>query len=213
MGLFEKKKEKNTMYVYSEKDQETVEEMVSRSMGEYESVFHELVSPDLHIDVIPIPPAEGRDYLTLVTLGMGAYKMPVPERYGKMNRAELAMRLPADWDIQSNEEKWYWPIRVLKALARLPYHEEGWLGLYHDVNFGGPFSEETELCGILLDFFDESTEPAVLENGDEVLIYNVIPLYRSEMEYLKEKGAEVLTEKLGDAVLHGALDVHREKAI
>ena len=79
--------------VYSEADMARYEAFVKKNIGEYEKVFHELVSPDLHIDVILVPPAPGKAFYTLVTMGMGAYKMKVPRQYGRMNRAELAMFL------------------------------------------------------------------------------------------------------------------------
>ena len=214
MGFFPwKKKPKYELILYSERDQDAYEKMIQDRIGSYEIVMHEIVSPDLHIDVLPIPPSEERNYYTLLTMGMGAYQMPVPSGYGRMNRAELAIRLPADWDIKSDEEKWYWPVRIIKMLARLPYHEKSFLGLYHDIDFGSAFSEETEMCGVLLDFLDESVEPLVLEGGDQLILYNVIPIYRAEMEFKNANGAEALLEKLGEETVHGPLDIRRKSAV
>ena len=212
MGLFGLGN-KNKTYYYSEKDMEAYENMIKDHFGEYNEVIHEIVSPDLHIDVIPVPPGGERNYYTLFTMGMGAYKMNVPSGFGKMNRAEMAIRLPADWDIKSDEEKWYWPVRIIKMLARLPYHEKSFLGLYHDIDFGSAFSEETEMCGVLLDFLDESVEPLVLEGGDQLILYNVIPIYRAEMEFKNANGAEALLEKLGEETVHGPLDIRRKSAV
>ena len=208
MGLFKKRKKAPDLLL-SDKDLNTFEKMVSGRIGNYDQVIHEIVSPDLHIDVIPVPPSENRDYYTLITMGMGGYRMPVPSNYGRMNRAEIAVRLPKDWNIHSNEGKYYWPIRVLKMLARMPYQEQSWLGLYHDIDFGDPFSEETELCGVMLDIFDEDIEPLTLESGDQLIVYNVIPIYRSEMEYKLAEGGESLVEKMSDEILHGPVDIHR----
>ena len=65
--------------------------------GKVENVFHELVSPDIHVDICIVPPTEERDYYTLVTMGMGAHRMNVPEELAeyKLERAELAIALPA----------------------------------------------------------------------------------------------------------------------
>ena len=214
MGFFSwKKKPKYELILFSERDQEAYENMIRDRIGSYETVFHEIVSPDLHIDVIPIPPSEERNYYTLLTMGMGAYRMPVPSVYGRMNRAELAIRLPADWDIRSNDEKWYWPVGLLKDLARFPYYQKTWLGYGHDVDFGDAFSEETELCAVLLDIFDDSIEPLTLENGDQLVIYNVIPIYRSEMEYKNEHDVEALLEKMTEETIHGPLNLKRASVI
>lgn len=212
MGLFKKRKNEPDLLL-SDKDLNTFEKMVSDRIGNYDKVIHEIVSPDLHIDVIPVPPSEKRDYYTLVTMGMGGYQMPVPSGYGKINRAEIAVRLPKDWDINSNEEKFYWPIRMLKTLARMPYQEKSWLGLYHDIDFGDPFSEETELCGVMLDIFDEDIEPLTLENGDNLIVYNAIPIYRSEMEYKLAEDGEALIAKMSDGILHGPVDIHRASVV
>ncbi len=212
MGLFKKRKNEPDLLL-SDKDLNAFEKMVSDRIGNYDKVIHEIVSPDLHIDVIPVPPSEKRDYYTLVTMGMGGYQMPVPSGYGKINRAEIAVRLPKDWDINSNEEKFYWPIRMLKTLARMPYQEKSWLGLYHDIDFGDPFSEETELCGVMLDIFDEDIEPLTLENGDNLIVYNAIPIYRSEMEYKLAEDGEALIAKMSDGILHGPVDIHRASVV
>lgn len=208
-----KKEIENTFCFYSETDCERYEKMISERFGAFDNVFHEIASPDLHIDVIIIPPTEQKSCFTLVTMGMGAYRMPVPQNYGKMNRAEIAIRLPKDWEIQSNEEKWYWPIRVIKTLARMPYNEKSWIGLYHDIDFGEAFSEETELCGILLDIYDEDIEPLTLENGDQLIVYNALPIYRSEMEYKNGNDAEALVSLMDDDILHGPVNVHRRNVV
>lgn len=211
-GLFGKKKQAQPHY-YSEADMNAFEAMVENSIGKSDTVFHEIVSPDIHVDIIIIPPTAEKDYYTLLTMGMGAYPMKVPAEYKNGNRAELAIRLPKDWEISSEDEKWFWPIWMLKTLARLPISENSWLGWGHDIDFGEPFSEETELCAILLDFYDENLAPLTLENGDQVMIYNVIPIYREEMNYKIAHGTEALTGKMSDETLHGPLDVHRDKAV
>ncbi len=207
MCLFRKKKA--SPLLLSDEDMKRIDKTVSDHIGKFDTVLHEIVSPDLHIDVIPVPPSAERDYYTLVTMGMSGYRMPVPDGFGKMNRAELAIRLPKDWDVNSSEEKYYWPVRLLKMLARMPYLEKSWLGLYHDVDFGRPLTAGTELCAVILDVFDDDIEPLKLESGDEVIFFNVIPIYRSEMEYKLAEGAQALAEKMSDGLLHGPVDIHR----
>ena len=119
--------------VYTEEEMEAVEGHIEQYFGKFENVFHELVSPDIHVDICVVPPSEERDYCTLVTMGMGAHRMNVPEELAeyKLERAELAIALPADWKLDQEsmkDEKWYWPIRLLKSLARLPIASDTWLG-------------------------------------------------------------------------------------
>ena len=74
---------------------------------EFENVFHELVSPDIHVDICVVPPSKERDYYTLVTMGMGAHRMNVPEELAeyKLERAELAIALPPDWKMDEESMK------------------------------------------------------------------------------------------------------------
>ena len=65
--------------VYTEEEMEAVEAHIQQYFGKFENVFHELSSPDIHVDICVVPPTEERDYYTLVTMGMGAHRMNVPE--------------------------------------------------------------------------------------------------------------------------------------
>ena len=100
-----------------------IERHIQNTFGAFENVFHELVSPDIHVDICVVPPTEERNYYTLVTMGMGAHRMNVPKELAeyKLERAELAIALPPDWKLDAEslkEERWYWPIGLLKVLAR-----------------------------------------------------------------------------------------------
>ena len=102
-------------------------------MGPVTNVFHELVSTDIHVDICIVKPGAGRDYYSLVTMGMGAHQMNVPEELKdhQLDRAEMLIALPSDWKLDEEslqDEKWYWPIRLLKTLARLPISNDTWLG-------------------------------------------------------------------------------------
>lgn len=63
---------------------------------------------------------EERNFYTLITGGMGAYLMNVPEEYEMDRKAELMINLPPDWQVKNQGEEWYLPIRWLKTLAKLP---------------------------------------------------------------------------------------------
>ena len=182
-----------------------VEQHIKNTFGAFENVFHELVSPDIHVDICVVPPSEKRDYYTLVTMGMGAHRMNVPEELAeyKLERAELAIALPPDWKLDEEslkEEQWYWPIGLLKVLARLPIAEDTWLGFGHTMDKQSPFAKDTKLCGALLvgpqDIFWTGCEVCTLPSGEEVNFYQVIPLYRNEIEYKLEHDADALLEKM-----------------
>ena len=191
--------------VYTEDEMSAIEEHIKNTFGEFENVFHELVSPDIHVDICVVPPSEARDYYTLVTMGMGAHRMNVPEELAeyKLERAELAIALPKDWKLDEEslkDERWYWPIGLLKVLARLPISGDTWLGFGHTMDKQSPFAENTTLCGALLvgpqDVVWNGGEVCPLPSGEEVNFYQVIPLYRNELKYKLEHDADALLEKM-----------------
>ena len=182
-----------------------IEQHIKNTFGELENVFHELVSPDIHVDICVVPPSDERDYYTLVTMGMGAHRMNVPEELAeyKLERAELAIALPPDWKLDEEslkDERWYWPIGLLKVLARLPISNDTWLGFGHTMDKQSPFAEDTELCAALLvgpqDVVWNGGEVCTLPSSEEVNFYQVIPLYRNEMEYKMEHDADALLKKM-----------------
>ena len=190
--------------VYTGEEMEAVEGHIEQYFGEVENVFHEIVSPDIHVDICIVPPTEERDYYTLVTMGMGAHRMNVPEELAeyKLERAELAIALPADWKLDQEsmkDEKWYWPIRLLKSLARLPINCDSWLGHGHTVENREPFADNTKLCTATLigpQGTEDGSEVCTLPGGEEVNFYQVIPLYEDELDYKLEHDVDALLDKM-----------------
>ena len=210
--------------VYTEEEMEAVEGHIEQYFGKVENVFHELVSPDIHVDICVVPPSEERDYCTLVTMGMGAHRMNVPEELAeyKLERAELAIALPADRKLDQEsmkDERWYWPIRLLKGLARFPIECETWLGCGHTMDNEEPFAGNTKLCASILiepQNAEDGSEVCVLPGGEEVNFYQVIPLYEDELNYKLEHDADALLDKMAgisfvvnptrqDAIIRGTL--------
>lgn len=190
--------EKYAPEMYTEEEMEAVEAHIEAHFGAYPNVFHEIVSPDIHVDICVIPPSEERNHYTLVTLGMGAHRMNVPEelRENKLDRAELVITLPPDWELQNtSEQRWFWPLQWLKILARLPGEHDTWLGWGHTIPAGEPFDEHTALSGMMLTmpyFFGQESAACVLPDESEVNFYQLLPLYEDEMEYKLAHGAEAL---------------------
>lgn len=97
------------MYLYDDKDLNEVDAYISNAFGDFDSVFHEIVSPDIHLDVCIIPQTEEEPFYKLVTMEAGAYEMKIPDRWKEYNleRAEYVIYVPANWNIQSSDMKDY----------------------------------------------------------------------------------------------------------
>lgn len=202
--------------MYSEKEMRAIEKHIEKSFGSFKYVIHEIVSPDIHVDICIVEPSKEHDFYTLVTMGMGAHKMNVPPALQKeydLQRAEIMVTLPQKWDLKSDKEEFYWPLRWLKILARLPIDNNTWLGYGHTVPNGGPFADNTELSGVALYMpytFKEDDFACLLPDGGKVNFYQMLPLYEEEMNYKLKKGdIDALFDKFDDKFTH-VVDIKRK---
>lgn len=193
--------------VYTKSELEAVEKHISTYFGNCETVFHEIVSPDIHVDLFQIEPTDERNYINVITCGMGAHRMNTPKDYKELSRAELVISLPADWKINDTQEKWWWPLRLLKTIARLPIDTKSWVGWGHTIQFGKGFCGDAGFEGALLlsaAAGANGCEVCELPNGEKVHFYQVIPIYKNEMKFKQKYGAnallDILSEKTGIVV-------------
>ena len=197
---------------------EEVEQHLARHGLEASSVFHEIVSDLVHLDVHVCAPTEERPFVTLFTTGMADRSMTVPQDCGEWALAELMLCLPADWPLEEHAldtEAHYWPVRLLKSLARLPHAYETWLGPGHTVPNGDPpepYAPETEMCCALV-APPVTLPPEALRfesNQGPVNIHAVIPLHEREMHLKLEKGTDALYDGFDAAGVSEILDPRRE---
>lgn len=197
---------------YDDEELDVLEEHIKKYFGDFPTVCQEVNSEDINCDICIIPPTKERDYFTLVTMGMGAHRMNTPKQFSEnaSDRAELLICLPPDWKVGENSEEWFWPFSLLKGLARLPINCDTWLGWGHTVDNRTPFAANTSLCGSLLIYpedVEDGADVCILPNGDAVNFYEVVPLYRDEMEYKMGNDAKALLRRM-ENVSH-VVDVNR----
>lgn len=192
---------------------EAISDHMEKHIGPVESVFHEIISDLVHLDVHWIAPTVDHPWHVLFTTGMSDRPMTVPAEAETSDYAELMMCLPEDWPIGNGdcqvvggvdaggEDDMNWPIYWLKFLARLPHEYETWLGWGHTVPNGDPaepLGAGTKCTGSILlapFWFDEALETLRLEDGREINFMAAIPLYLEEMNLKLKKGAEALFER------------------
>jgi hypothetical protein len=200
-----------------------IEQHMARHFGPIANVFHEIVSDKVHIDVHFIAPTPERNEWTLFTTGMSALPMSVPEGAEDFQYGELMISLPPTWKVDAlgltpppaDLERWYWPVRWLKQLARLPHDYNTWLGTLHTIPNGDPprpFSSETKLCGwVLIPPFSagDEAQSVQLSDGRVVHLYSLYALHANEMELKLKQGGEALFEALSKAHASEVLDLAR----
>lgn len=204
--------------LYDQDETEAVEAHIETHFGKFDWVMHETVPGEyIHLDICVIPPREEHNYYTLVTMGMGAYTMNAPEK--DEARVELLLNLPPDWNLGEDaweDEHWFWPVGILKALARYPMLHDTWFGWGHTV-YGSEesYTDNTRLCGVILlnpGVFGDPASVCTLPGGEKVHFYQVIPLYREEIEFRREYDVDRLLEKFPDELLE-VIDPARPNAI
>jgi tetratricopeptide (TPR) repeat protein len=197
--------------IYSAEELEALEAHIEKYFGPYRNVYHEVASLDIHVDIAIVEPSRQRNYYALITMGMGARKMNVPGASKDQDRAELIICLPPDWDLDKLEdERWYWPLRWLKILARLPITDNTWLGWGHTIPNGEPFADNTKFCALLLlnpGAFGKKSAYCKLPNGERVNFYQVVPLYEEETQFKEKNNVQILLNFLDrDALEYVRID-------
>jgi Suppressor of fused protein (SUFU) len=198
---------------------EAVSDHVERHVGPIAQVFHELISPTVHLDVLRVDPTDERPWYTLVTCGMSAKPMQAPEP--ELAHAELTLALPPDWPMEQEDwrdERHYWPVRLLKFLGRVPHEYDTWLGNGHTIPNDDPpepYARGTRLCGAIV------ATPLLAPEAFRVLerpagptrFYGVVPLHAAEMEFKLDQGADALYDRLADAGVSELVDPSRASTV
>ena len=132
--------------------------------------------------------------------------------------AELMITLPADWKVDQEsfkDEAWYWPIRLLKTLARLPHKYDTWLGFGHTMPNGDPaepYAPNTKLSGAII--LPSITVPGAFHRlpihiGKKITFYSVVPLFESEMNLKLRKGTDALLDLFDKKKVNDIVDIKR----
>lgn len=194
---------------------EAVGEHIERHIGEPETVLHQMISVHVHVDIHLVPPTDERPCWTLVTTGMSERAMRAPEP--ELSRAELVMILPPDWPVEQakmDDERNYWPFRLLQQLAVLPHEYDTWLWFGHTVPNGDPpeeYADGAGFCGaVLLPLALCPEEFDQLVVGDHTVTFlGVYPIYEDEMQLKLDDGVDALADRFEAARVSEALEPGR----
>jgi hypothetical protein len=202
-----------------------LEEHYARYLGEDWSVWHEIVSEHVHLDVCMWRPTPARPFHTFATLGMSDLPMTVPPeavRTGAARYAELVVSVPADWPVPDGgpwaDEAAFMPVRALKTLARLPHEYGTWLGFGHAVPNGDPaepLSGSPNLTAFAV------LTPDTLPDGfryvgrgaDRVDVLSLWLLTTAETQLKLERGIEELLPILRRRGVSELLDIGRTSTV
>lgn len=197
---------------------EQISEHIERHLGEVETVYHEIVSDTVHIDVHFVKPSERFPFARLITSGMSDLPMTTPQDIDVPKFLELIVTLPPEWRLDQasfEDENWYWPVRQIKYLARFPHKYQTWLGWGHTIPNGDPaepFAPTTKLSGSIV--LPSITVPddfhtLKIDEEKEITFYAVVPLYKEEMDLKLRSGSDKLLERLGKKGISDVINPNR----
>lgn len=197
---------------------EQISQHIESCIGPVESVLHEVISDTVHIDVHIAKPSQQNPWVRLITSGMSDLPMQIPEGAPVARFKELMISLPPTWRLDKdspNDERWYWPIRLLKYLARMPHKYKTWLGTGHTIPNGdpsSPYAANTKLCGAII--LPSVTTSAAFRNlkisgVKEIEFSSVVPLYEAEMNLKLRSGVDELLKRLSRHNLSDVVDPNR----
>ncbi len=201
---------------------EEISAHMEKYIGPIKMVFHEIVSEGVHLDVNWVAPTERYPFHVLVTMGMSDRPMNVPKELEKYAYAELFVVLPASWPLTTEafkDEQNYWPVRLLKDMARFPHWYNTWLGLGHTVPNGNPpepYAKNTSFnCALILYPLPFPVEIFELRiNAHKTIhFYSVVPLYPQEVDFKLDRGLDPLTDLFEQYQVTSLIDIHRPNVV
>lgn len=181
---------------------------LERHVAPVETVFAEIVSETVHVDVIFTAAVPQLPYRVAMTSGLSDLPMRVPAGAEHLRHAELFVLLPREWPIDEAsfaDDRWFWPIATLRGLARLPHEHGSYFAYGHTLGNGeppAPYHPSTRLAGAVL-----LTAPnlphafhAVTLHGTagprNVQLLAFVALHAEEIALVRAQGLDALTQRL-----------------
>ena len=194
---------------------------LERHVAPVETVFAEIVSETVHIDLIFTAAVPLLPYRVALTSGLSDLPMRVPAGAEPYWYAELFVLLPREWPIDERafaDDRWFWPIATLRGLARLPHEHGTYFAYGHTLGNGeppAPYHPSTRLAGAALlnapnlsaDAHTASVPGAAGPRNVQLLSF--VPLYAEEIALTRAQGLGALTQRLVAAGIDGVLRLDR----
>lgn len=190
--------------------------------GRESFVYHEILSDLVHIDVNILRPSAQQSLYVVYTTGMSDLPMTLPDEIADredLKYAEVFLFLPGEWDLGKEFQlgsdvppEFFWPLQMLKFLARFPHAYQTWLGHGHTIPNGpdySPLGPGVGFGGVVLDQLGGELGKVDAKDGRSINLLFAIPAYREEIEYKLKYGMEALQDIFSQKNLPMVLEPHR----
>ena len=198
--------------LYTENERIEIIKFIEENFGKVEEIY-EIGYDNFYLDVAQINPTKEKPYYTIITLGMGEYKMYNQNNENFSSFAELMISLPPDWNF--DDKNYTWAIDKLIQLTYIPFtyffaYEWG-----HLENNFDPFSSNTKLSAVTLlypEIKKENSGLLKLENRN-LQFYQIVPLYDEEYTFALKNGMKNLLLLDVEKKINFIIDMNREKVL
>ena len=198
--------------LYTENERIEIIKFIEENFGKVEEIY-EIGYDNFYLDVAQINPTKEKPYYTIITLGMGEYKMYNQNNENFSSFAELMISFPPDWNF--DDKNYTWAIDELIQLTYIPFtyffaYEWG-----HLENNFEPFSSNTKLSAVTLlypEMKKENSGLLKLENRN-LQFYQIVPLYDEEYTFALKNGMKNLLLLDVEKKISFIIDMNREKVL
>ncbi len=197
--------------IYSDDDVYALMEHISKNFGNFNffPIHEQDGSVIAHpINVVFVPPDKKRNFYTVISVGIGAYKGNDVMDDGTpcLHRVELVSFLPPYLTPAEMMEKYEWVARIMRQFGEMIQVDETWLGYGHTVAYGSVLDNSVDFDGVILDNLTLNSaygEICMLPSGEPVQFLQMRPLYEEEMLFKIEYGPRLLFDRLNFMPKHG----------
>ena len=208
-------------YSYSSHEMQTVEDHIIKHFGSISRIIPVEESENLDLRIFVIEPTKERDFYTLITCGMGAYKMELPDDFKDtdLDRIELLMYLSPDWNMDlalskptglitgetvtpifgSMYDEWNYPVKVLKNLAQAPVDNDSYFVMGNIMDDEEPLSPSTnDTGGILISpaYISEEERICTLPDGEKVGFLQIMPIQSFEIDHAADLDQSLIFHRM-----------------
>ena len=206
---------------FSPYELQTVEDHIIKHFGNISRTIPVKESENLDLRIYVIEPTKERDFYTLVTCGMGAYKMELPDDFKDTNldRMELLTYLSPDWNMDlalskptglitgetvtpifgSMYDEWNYPVKVLKNLAQAPVDNDSYFVMGNIMDDEEPLSPSTnDTGGILISpaYISEEERICTLPDGEKVGFLQIMPIQSFEIDHAADLDQSLIFHRM-----------------
>lgn len=194
-------------YAFLPYELQTVEDHIIEHFGSISRTIPVKESENLNLHIYVIEPTKEKDFYTIVTCGMGAYKMELPDDFKDtdIDRIELLMYLSPAWNMDlalskptglitggtvtpifgSMYDEWNYPVKILKNLAQAPVNNDSYFVMGNIMDDEEPLSPSTnDTGGILISpaYISEEGCVCTLPDGEKVRFLQIMPIQTYEID-------------------------------